>query len=406
MNVLHINQSDVSSGAAIAAYRLHQGLLNLGVESNILASSVRTNDHRVAQVPRNNLIGKILYVLTQPLSLNYIHNVGSFDISKHDFYQKADVINFHNLHTGHFNYLALPTLTKHKPAVFTLHDMWGFTGHCAYSYDCNRWQIGCGQCLYPESYPPVKRDNTKIEWQIKKWIYHNANLTIVTPSKWLMEQAEKSILNKSPIYHIPHGIDTNIYQPLNPEKCRNLLGIPSHKKVLMFGADYLNDSRKGGDLLKKSLASLSPMLKAEIVLLTIGNCSESFSETLGMISVNLDYVGGDRLKAIAYSAADLFAFPTRADNFPLMLQESLSCGTPMVSFNIGGVPDLVRHGVTGYLASPENTDDFCQGIIQLLADQNLRHEMSENCRSIALEEYSLQLQSKRYLDLYRKILNG
>lgn len=406
MNVLHINQSDISSGAAIAAYRLHEGLLRLGIESNILASSVRTSSHRVAQVPRNNLGGKMLYCLTHPLSLNYIHNIGSFDVANHGFYQKADVINFHNLHTGHFNYLALPTLTKHKPAVFTLHDMWGFTGHCAYSYDCNRWQTGCGHCLYPESYPPVKRDNTRIEWQIKKWIYYHANLTIVTPSYWLMEQAKKSMLNKFLIYHIPHGIDTNIYQPLDKENCRNLLGIPSQKKVLMFGADYLNDNRKGGDLLKEALASLPPRLKTEIVLLTIGNCGDSFSETLGMMNVSLDYVSGDRLKAIAYSAADLFVFPTRADNFPLMLQESLSCGTPMVSFDIGGVSDLVRHDVTGYLASPENVDDFRYGITQLLGDQTLRHKMSESCRTIALEEYSLELQSKHYLDLYKKILNS
>lgn len=110
--------------------------------------------------------------------------------------------------------------------------------------------------------------------------------------------------------------------------------------------------------------------------------------------------------SIAYSAADLFVFPTRADNLSLVLQESMACGTPLVSFNLGGVPDLVRLGVTGYLAEAENATDFCTGIIQLLVleDEKLRQKMIHNCREIALQEYLLQLQAKRYIELYRKVL--
>ena len=104
-----------------------------------------------------------------------------------------------------------------------------------------------------------------------------------------------------------------------------------------------------------------------------------------MANLNLGYVSSDRLKSIAFSAADLFVFPTRADNLPLILQESLACGTPIVSFKVGGVPDLVRPGITGYLASPENANDFCNGIVQLLEDQNLRNSMSKNCRAIAVK---------------------
>ena len=120
--------------------------------------------------------------------------------------------------------------------------------------------------------------------------------------------------------------------------------------------------------------------------------------------LNLGYISNDRFKAIVYSAADLFVFPTRADNLPLTLQESMTCGTPMVSFKIGGVPDLVRPGITGYLAQPEDTEDFCNGIVQLLEDQNLRDRLSENCRAITLEEYPLELQAQRYIELYHQVL--
>jgi glycosyltransferase involved in cell wall biosynthesis len=122
--------------------------------------------------------------------------------------------------------------------------------------------------------------------------------------------------------------------------------------------------------------------------------------------MNLGYISSDRLKSIAYSAADLFIFPTRADNLPLVLQESMACGTPMVSFKIGGVPDLVRPGITGYLAAPEDANDFRNGIVQLLEDKNLRDHMSQKCRAIAVAEYPLKLQAQLYIKLYHQTLQN
>jgi glycosyltransferase involved in cell wall biosynthesis len=214
------------------------------------------------------------------------------------------------------------------------------------------------------------------------------------------------MLNRFPIHHIPNGIDTEAYQPLDPKQCRSLLGIPTDKKVLMFGAENLNNARKGGDLLLKALQSLPESLKAETVLLTLGNGGEAILEAVGMPNLNLGYVSSDRLKAIAYSAADLFIFPTRADNLPLVLQESMACGTPMVSFKVGGVLDLVRPGVTGYLAQPEDPQDFSSGIMQLLEDKHLRESMRQTCRAIALEEYPVELQAQRYIQLYRQVLQN
>jgi glycosyltransferase involved in cell wall biosynthesis len=406
MKVLHINQSDIAGGAAIAGYRLHQGLLLQGINSRLLVGTVKTSSDRVAATPSKPSVEREIFRLTNRLGLNYINMISSFEIPKHSFYKEADILNFHNLHTGYFNYLVIPLLTENKSAIFTLHDMWSFTGHCAYSYDCERWKMGCGKCPYPEVQPYVYRDNTHLEWKLKNWVYSRSNLTLVTLSRWLTEQAKQSMLNRFPVHHIPNGIDTEAYQPLEAEQCRSLLGIAKGKKVLMFGAESLKDSRKGGDLLLKALSSLPESLKAETVLLTLGNGGEAISEAAGMATLNLGYVSSDCLKAIAYSAADLFIFPTRADNLPLVLQESMACGTPMVSFKIGGVPDLVRPGVTGYLAAPEDAQDFCNGIVQLLEDQNLRDQMTQQCRAIALAEYPLELQAQRYIELYGQALQN
>lgn len=404
MQVLHINQSDIGGGAAIAGYRLHQGLLAQGVDSRLLVGSVQSGSDRVASVERNYWVEKLIGYANQRAGFNYLNHISSFEISKHDFYKDADILNFHNLHTDYFSYLALPALTKSKPAIFTLHDMWSFTGHCAYSYDCDRWKVGCGHCPYPDTYPAVSKDNTHLERQLKNWVYSRSNMTIVAPSHWLTEQAKQSILSQFPIHHIPYGINTEAYQPLDSEQCRTLIGIPPRKRVLMFGAANLKDSRKGGDLLLEALKNLPTALKSETVLLTLGKGGESIAEAVGIANLNLGYVSNDRLKAVAYSAADLFIFPTRADNLPLVLQESLACGTPIVSFKVGGVPDLVRPGITGYLAAQEDAVDFCAGIVKLLDDTSLRESMSQNCRTIAVSEYSLNLQTQRYIDLYHQVL--
>lgn len=406
MKVLHINQSDIKGGAGIAGYRLHQGLLQHGVDSKLLVGQKQTDDPLVAQVNRNQWFENQLKRLTYRIGFNYLNHISSFDIPNHPFFKSADILSFHNLHNSYFSYLAIPILNAQKPVVFTLHDMWSFTGHCAYSYDCSRWQIGCGQCPYPNIYPNIRHDSTRWEWKLKDWIYGHSNLTVVTPSNWLTKQARISFLKRFAIHYIPNGINIDAYQPLDTHLCRAVLGISQHKKVLLFGAFDLKDTRKGGDLLVKTLTQLPSALKQDCVLLTLGShMTRLLASVVDLPVVNLGYVSSDRLKSIAYSAADLFLFPTRADNLPLMLQESMACGTPMVSFDIGGVSDLVRPGFTGYLARPEDIDDFCQGIIDLLDDNAKRKVMGENCRRVVLNEYTLDLQAKRYQHLYQEVLD-
>jgi glycosyltransferase involved in cell wall biosynthesis len=405
MKVLHINQSDVGGGAAIAGYRLHQGLLQQGVDSKLLVGLPQTTDPRVARVPRRNYpLAGLLKKITDDLGLNYVSHLATWKIPSHKFYQEADILNFHNLHTGYFNYLFLPYLTRNKPAIYTLHDMWSFTGHCAYSFDCSRWQKGCGQCPYPDAYPAIKRDNTELEWKLKKWIYEQANLIIVTPSQWLMNQAKLSILNRFAIYWIPNGLDTNLYVPLNKQECRRCLQIGNYQYVLLTSSLNLQDPRKGTDLLIKAVNFLPDHLKRDTILLVMGSGGELIKSEIQTDVMAFGYVGIDQLKVMIFAAADLFTLPTRADNLPLVLQEAMACGTPTVAFNVGGVPDLVRPGITGLLAEPENPQDLARKIEQLLVDRETRQKMSQNCREVAVQEYDLALQAQRYIQIYQQAL--
>ena len=372
---VHLADGHKGGGGGIAMLRLHLGLLEAGVDSHILCRTKTRNSPDVTQIKRWPRIEYRLKRVTRSLGLHDIHLISSFRVKRERAYQNADVIDFQGIHTETLSYLALPSLTKHKPGIFTMHDMWALTGHCTYSYDCERWQIGCGKCPYLETHPAIERDNTQIEWQMKRWAYLHSNLVFCAPSTWLVGLAKQSMVSQFPIYHIPYGVDTQSYRPMDRQECRAELGILAHSahsraprthKVLMFAALKLDNYRKGGDLLVEALQGLPASLKAETTLLTIGQGSEAIGEAVGMQTCHLGYVEEERRKAVAYNAADLFLCPTRADNLPLVLLESMACGTPMVSFAVGGVPDLVRPAVTGFLAEPESAADFRSGIVQLL----------------------------------------
>jgi glycosyltransferase involved in cell wall biosynthesis len=407
IKVLHLWKSDSArfgGGGAAAMYRLHSNLRKHSVDSQILCEHKTTDSPHVKVIKRWSNVESLIKRLTSRIGLNDIHRISSFLIKQHEAYQAAEILNFHGIHSSFISYLALPSLTEKKPSIFTLHDMWCLTGHCAISYDCDLWKSGCGHCPYPDAYPPVMRDATRVDWKLKEWVYNRSNLVIVTPSTWLTKQAKQSMLKRFPIYHIPEGVDMETYKPQDSNSFRSLLNIPKGKKILMFAAVDLNQFSKGGDLLLDALGSLPGSLKKELVLLLLGNQGESIGEASGIRSINLGYVSDDHLKVTAYSAADLFILPTRAEAFGLVALESMACGTPVVSFRVGGVTDLVRPGVSGYLADPENANDLRDGIVQLIDDECLRNNMGHMSREIAQKEFSSELETKKYIDLYNRLL--
>jgi glycosyltransferase involved in cell wall biosynthesis len=400
VNVLQVHYTDNpnrAGGGVVAMLRLHSALKRANIDSKILCKVKSPEFHDSEAIPSSRRIQRLeslLRRITVRFGLNDVHCLSTYGIKKTRIYSDADILNFHGLQGSYFNFLALSYLTSDKPGILTLHDMWPFTGHCAINYGCNRWKTGCGHCPHPEATPPIQRDATRLEWKLKNWTYSRSRLGIITLSTCRTEEVRQSMLNRFPIYQIPNGIDIHMYQPLDRGKCRDIIGIPQNKKVLMFAAAKPYQFNKGGDLLIKAFQDLPKSLKKECILLVLGDRGEGLAEAAAIPTVNLGYVANDRLKAAAYSAADLFVFPTRAESLPLVLQESMACG----------VPDVVRAGVTGYLAEPENVADFRTGIVKLLEDDRLRNLMSQACRSIAVDEYSLELQVERYLDVYRQML--
>jgi glycosyltransferase involved in cell wall biosynthesis len=404
-NVLHINTRFSGGGAAVASNRLHEGLKKAGCKSKFMVG-VSSGELEEVQVVPYDWKSRWLHRLLPLTGLNYLEYQGSFKIPKTYFFKEADIINLHNLHRDFFSYLSLPLLTSNKPAVWTLHDMWSFTGHCAYSFDCNRWKVGCGNCPYLNTYPAVRRDATRWEWKLKNRTYSRSNITIIVASNWLESKARKSVLAKYfSIIRIPHGIDSNTYFPIEKKLSRVVLNIPNDKIVLMFSAMSVSDHRKGGDLLIKILKGIPKSLKSNMALLILGEGGKAYGDMVDMEVLPLGYVGGDPLKVICYSAADIYLFPTRADIWSLVVQESMACGTPCIGFDVGGVSDLIRPGINGSLAPAEDINTFRDLVIELAEDHKKRCEMGSKCREIVLKEYDIHIQVNQYLSLYKKIIS-
>lgn len=407
-NVLHLWKGDspaVAGGGAGSMYRLHTNLRKAGLESRILCERKTINSPHIHVKSPPSRLESILRRFTSGVGLNDIHRISSWSLKKYPSYQEADILNFHGLHSDFISYLALPQITADKPTVITLRDMWCLTGHCAVTLGCERWKTGCGKCPGLHYHPPVKRDATRIEWKLKNWAYEHSNLTIVALSQWLADQARQSMLNRFPIHRIPNGVDCEALTPLDPSQCKYALGIPERKKVVIFAATSLQSLHKGGDLLLKALDCLPKTLKSEIVLLSLGRQGDQLTNSLDLESVNLGYVESVQLKAVAFSAADLFLFPSRAESFGQVILESFACGTPVVSHDIGPLGELVQNDYTGYLAEAENIQEMGEGIVKLLEDNKLREQLSMNCRKLAEEEYSLELEAQRYISLYQSILH-
>lgn len=401
MKVLHVNTSDTQGGAAIAGYRLHSALRRQGIDSRLLVGFPRSEDPLVTSLGERGLLTQAQTFGSQLLGLNYLLLTRGWNLKKQPLWRNADVINLHNLHRGYINYALLFRQLRERPVVYTLHDMWGLTGHCSYSFDCQRWRSGCGHCPHKSTYPKVYLDNTRLEWRLKRRLTARLNMHVVAPSRWLAQCARESLLGVHPVHHIPNGIDLSVFSPLDRAQCRERLGIPKGLPVVCYAAENLRDPRKGWPLLRDALERMSRRLKTRIALLTLGH-DQGIEVSAQIQHFAAGYVVDDRHKAEIYSAADVFVLPSLADNLPLVLQEAMACGTAVAGFDIGGVGDIAETGVTGALAADTNADALCDAVekaLELAADAATRRA----CRETAEARFDLQTQGRRYHDLYKQL---
>ncbi len=409
LRVLQLTETIYGDGGSIAVQRLDIGLRRLGIDSRVLVTKnpnplPNVTTFRRGRTRFERLADRACRRLLPALGLDELLDASSFRIVDDCRVLAPDVLTVHGPTYGWLSPLALPALSQRFPSVLVLHDMWSFTGHCSHSFDCSRWRTGCGRCPKLDAEPRVRRDATALAWRLKEWIYGRCRFAVVTPSTWLAELVRASMLGRFPVHHVPHGVDTGTYRPLDRELCRRALGISAGRRVVLFVAANLSRPLKGADLLVAALQALPASLRQELTLLLLGNRGESLAQAAGVDALALGFVASDRLKAMCFAAADVYVHPSRAEVFPYVIIEAMACGTPTAAFAVGGIPDLVRPGISGMLAPPEDAAALGRAIATLLEGTSAeRAKLRASTAALVAREFDLTLQAERYAALYRTL---
>lgn len=334
-----------------------------------------------------------------------------------------DLLHLHNLHGGYFDLRALPWLSNQLPTIITLHDAWLTSGHCAHSLGCRRWLSGCGDCPDLEIYPSIPVDGTAFNWKRKNEIVSNSNLHIVTPSKWLMDKLKSSVLwpHFLSTKVIPNGVDTTVYLPGSKQEARNQLGLPNNSVILLSVLNVIkNNPFKDFDANLRVINWLSKRyLDKPIFWICLGSKGPT-TEIGNATGVFVPYQDNEKVLATFYRAADIFLHLARADTFPTVNLEALSCGCPVASTTVGGIPEQVNSilplpdknqtasnedSATGILVKPGDDKELVNQLSFLLSSPDLIQTLGKNASEDAKRRFNINLTVKNYLDWFAKILN-
>ncbi len=414
MRVVHVSHSDIAGGAARAGYRVHRSQLSVGVDSSMRVIHKASDDPtvhggypqgrgtwarrvraRMAQWPMLPLRGKRKTTISPAwpaTGLGVELNQGS-----------ADILNLHWLGSDTLSIEEIGRLSK--PVVWLLHDMWAFCGAEHYTEDepTSRFRAGYLRSNAPED--ERRYDLNRRVWERKRERWHQP-MHIVCSSQWLGRCAAESALFAGwPVTVIPYPLDLNVWRPLPRTLAREALGLDPHARLALFGAPGgLKDSRKGGDLALAALRHLAAHRKGPDGLIVFGQSAPVQSADLPLPTRFLGHLHDDLSLVLAYSAADVFLMPSRMEAFGQTASEALACGTPVVAFDVGGLPDIVTHQETGWLAKPFEPESMAEGIAWLLADAERLERCSRQARKSAELRFDQTVVGAQYAALYREIL--
>ena len=412
MRIVHLCSMDFG-GAGKAAYRLHKGLQKIGVDSSMVVMCKKTSDDSVYSVASEvsnspekwwslltTIWGRSLinYPLRSPDNelFSAVCTIISLEPLR-EIIRSADIINVHWV-AGLFDSTIMPQLLRGKKVVWTLHDMNPFTGGCHYAGECIRYRDCCGVCPQLASDDP--EDLSFSGWTLKQQSYRDLDITVVTPSRWLGICSEKStLLGRFSHKIIPYGFPINTFKPLDRQSIRTELSIPPDARVVLFCADSTATKRKGFSYLLEALKLLLNTGRGKnLTMAIVGNYNSKDQVDFDYPMLSFGHIGDEDQLALLYNAADVFVLPSLEDNLPNTVVEALACGTPVAAFDVGGVPDMVEHGITGYLAPAKNVAGLADAIEWCVnyAPAEIRH----SCRAKAEGAFALEAQANQYKKLY------
>ena len=402
-----VSDHETAGGAAVATRRI-EASLRLGMPDWRIARIAFFGDdqerelgHRHILQPCESPLAMQLMRLPRKLMPSRFPRPASPAFAERSLKQalseiRPDVIQLNNVHGAAdwgWGSWMVETCLQFAPVVWTLHDMWSFTGRCAYAYDCERFVAGCdATCPTANEYPRLALEQIGPAWRERRTLYarHRQRLTIVMPSRWLASQARRGLFAEHRIDVIPYGVPAADQIPRR--EARMALGLAADGPVLLLAAVDLRERRKGADILRELWLNKP---HRPLTLLTMGSGVVPVADSPIRVH-SLGYVADDRTKTLAYAAADALLHPAPVDNLPNTVLEAMASGTPTIALPIGGLPELVSPGVTGWLADRATSDGLSEAVGAALRAIEFGLDLRESCRAVAMAEYSLRLQGERY----------
>ncbi len=411
MRIAILSDLEARGGAALAASRLATGLIQAGQTVTRLVAQPSEHKHewpREVLTPgnpfRNQIIRKFLPAQSRT---RWDEKTARQLLDQTLSRLKPDVINVHNLHWAAWlgwNPQLLEICVAHAPTVWTLHDMWSFTGRCANNDQCQKFPTGCdAACPTPGEYPPLAPELIAGAWAKRQQLFQShPQLAAITPSQWMAEEAQRGLWKNHRVEVIANGLPLSVFTPIDRTVARQALGITGEGPVLLMAAQTIGEKRKGGQILVDALKKLS---LRPLTLLTLGSGQLSLNEP-GIFNQPLGHIDHERSLALAYSAADLFVHPSTGDNLPNVIAEALACGTPVAAFPIGGVPEMVLPGTTGWLAKAVSAEALADVLNRALEELRQGTDLRASCRATAESLYSLPLQVQRYESIFASLIEA
>lgn len=413
MRVVHLSTTDVQGGAARGAYWLHRALANVGVDSQMLVGRKYSDDDSVHSLsgffaPMRERVRNALDHLplrTYQKTEEAFWTVGWLPrrVKNAVAALKPDLVHLHWTGGGFMPIDALATLPY--PLVWTLRDMWAFTGGCHYTAGCDRYEVGCGQC--PQLRSLQEDDLSRVVWRRKHDTWDRLDLWLVPISNWLAECAKRSLLfNKMPIKVIPNGVDSRRFRPVSRARARAVWNLDPTKRCILFGAlGAVQDDRKGFPQLIEAMRELGQSPLAESTeLIVFGDLEPDASPAMSLPVRFLGRIDNDEHLAMLYAAADVMVVPSLQEAFGKTLIEAMACGTPVVAFAGGGPSDIVVHRETGYLADPGDPVDLARGIVWCLEDPDRTKKLGKRSRARIEESFDINVVADKYRSMYFNIL--
>lgn len=428
MRILHFSTDDISGGAAKAAHRLHLSLCEAGHQSQMVVLRKKSDDDRVIQAPppmpnpwTSRLERLRQYVpgfRRQPQTANYTFNFDpqppiNLDALLTDQTLSPEIICLHWI-SGLLDVRAIRQLYDHYrcPIVWVMADQEPMTGGCHYSFGCEGFKRECGNC--PQLNPSDANDHSRVIWQRKKELLADLPICFVAPTSWGRERLrQSSLFRHHRCEQISYPIDPQIFRPFDRNIARDLLHLPQDKKIVFFGATYLEDRRKGMPLLLNALTEARTLAETRtfpsalhtdgIFLLLAGLNGHQLMSKLPFAGKYIGQLNDELTLALAYQSADIFVCPSIEDAGPMMIPEAMMCGTPVVAFDAGGAPDLIETMKTGYLANFADAEDLANGIFILLGADN----ESAICDAAQTKARETHLPSKivrQYSELFQSLV--